>query len=128
MVRLITFIGAILLTGCATVTDMIPSFWDDNEAKAAVDIKYTAQKINCQDNYQFMVYDLQDNIEWLIAYAESKGSKDLIRLTKPLQNTTDAFVKKVEAEKDVSLVYCELKRKIIVNQANTLSNAALGRY
>lgn len=116
----------IFLSGCSTISGMIPSFWDDNEAHAAINIRATVAQLNCKGEYAWQVVALGDDIEWLELYVDSKGSTDIANLIKPMKETTDAFKKRTQ-EKGTSEAYCNLKKRVLLQQSKAVAEAILSR-
>lgn len=134
MKRILIIASIALLTGCASIqstvqplVDMIPSFWDDNQAKAAIDIKHKIDKLDCTGNYASQVGGINDSISWFISYSEAKKTKDVIKLVTPLKETVEDFARKAE-KNDVSATYCNLKKKVMITQSTRFSQAVLRRF
>lgn len=126
MKYIIAIFAAITLSGCATISDIVPSFWDDNQSKVAIDIKYNISIIDCASDNINTKQILRD-VNWFISYSESKQTKDVIKIINPLKETLVAFDKKVETNK-MTNTYCELKKKILITQSNRFAESVLGRY
>lgn len=128
-------IGAAVLTlqGCAvlsTVTDYIPSFWDDNQSAKIVDIRQSVERISCEPGTQLSdATALQKDIQWFRLYSESKGSrqKDVLRIISPMEETVTDWAKRSK-EKEGSKTYCELKKKALQLQASRAAESILGRF
>lgn len=128
LVIVITSIG---LSGCASITQWIPSFWDDNQSAKIIDIRQKAHNITCDTPLlqQAHAATLKDDIQWFLLYSDSKGAaqKDVIRLVEPLEKTVSAWEKRA-ASGSSSSAYCEIKKKIIIVQADKAANSILWRY
>lgn len=118
------------LTGCASIVEMIPSFWDDNQSAKIIDIRQTVQGITCEagtqlDDAEMLLYEIQ----WFKLYSESKGSrqKDVLRIVAPMEETASDWAKR-SREKEGSKTYCEIKKKILVKQSSRAAEAILGRF
>lgn len=116
------------LTGCATVMEWIPSFWDDNQSHQIITIRQTAHRVNCAEDQKPQAQKLVDQIQWFQMYSESKGTlqKDVIRLVAPMQDTTADWLKRTET--GASRAYCEIKRRVLIEQSDQAAKAVLGRY
>ncbi len=127
-VLLISFF-ALTLSGCATVQNWIPSFWDDNQSSKIVDIRLKAERLDCEKEHLPQVSSIRDDLQWFKLYSESKGSlqKDVLRLTAPIQETVEDFYKRSK-EKQGSKAYCEMKKRILVEQSRKAANSILGRW
>jgi flagellar basal body L-ring protein FlgH len=118
------------LTGCASIVEMIPSFWDDNQSAKIIDIRQAVQEITCEpgtqlDDAEMVLYEIQ----WFKLYSESKGSrqKDVLRIVAPMEETARDWAKR-SREKEGSKTYCEIKKKLLVQQSSRAAEAILGRF
>jgi hypothetical protein len=121
-----------LLQGCATFSfqdlkDKIPSFWDANQSKSVIDIRQSVEKLNCKEPHTPQVKVIKDNIQWFILYSESKGTKDVLTLVKPMESTVDDFYKR-SLEKQGSEMYCDIKKKILITQSSVVAKTVIGRF
>lgn len=123
-------IVTVLLTGCASVYKYVPSFWDDNQSARAIDIRQSIQQLNCAEPHRAQAQRIADNIEWFILYSESKGrsQQDVIKLMEPLKATADDFVKRSSGEQQGSKTYCELKKRVMIEQSQRMAGSVLGRW
>ena len=110
----------IVLSGCSA----IPSFWDDNQSKVAIDIVADARQINCEGDYKVQVKQLHRDVEWFISYSQLKGTDDVLEMAVLVNNTVKPFAEKEE----LSPAYCNLKKKIIIKQTEAMGRAVLRRY
>ena len=128
---LLVAITAIALTGCASLQKWIPSFWDDNQSAKIIDIRQRAHNIQCDtvELQQIHANGLVKDIQWFMLYSESKGAlqKDVMRLVEPMEKTVDDWAKRT-ATGEASRAYCEIKKKVIVVQADKAANSVLWRY
>lgn len=120
---------ALTLSGCSTVQNWIPSFWDDNQSAKIVDVRLKAERLDCEKEHLPQISAIRDDIQWFKLYSESKGflQKDVIRLTAPMQETVEDFYKRSK-ETQGSKIYCEMKKKILVDQSRKAASAILGRW
>ena len=121
-----------LLQGCATfsfqnIKDQIPSFWDDNQSRSVIDIRQSVEKLNCKETHAPQVKIIKDNIQWFILYSESKGTKDVLTLVKPMESTVDDFYKR-SLEKQGTEIYCDIKKKILITQSSAVAKTVIGRF
>jgi hypothetical protein len=121
-----------LLQGCATfsfqnIKDQIPSFWDDNQSKSVIDIRQSVEKLNCKEPHAPQVKVIKDNIQWFILYSDSKGTKDVLTLVKPMESTVDDFYKR-SLEKQGTEIYCDIKKKILITQSSAVAKTVIGRF
>lgn len=113
-------IPAILLTGCS----MVPSFWDDNESRLAVDVRFAVNKIDCSIPYQEQVAYLKDRVDLFAMYSESRGSDDIGEIVSMMQETVDGLYE----DKSNNSFFCNLKKKVLVKQSADIADAVMGRY
>ena len=118
----------LVLQGCA-LHSIIPSFWDDNQSAAMIDVRQSINQLNCAEPQAPQVKRIKDKLEWFDLYSESKGMQqnDVRALTKPMQETVDDFYKR-SVDKEGSKVYCEAKKKILQTQASKAAEGVLGRW
>ena len=132
MKRLILIGLVALLQGCAifsfqNIKDQIPSFWDDNQSRSVIDIRQSVEKLNCKEAHAAQVKVIKDNIQWFVLYSESKGTKDVITLVKPMESTVDDFYKR-SLEKQGTEIYCDIKKKILITQSSAVAKTVIGRF
>jgi len=121
-----------LLQGCTTfsfqnIKDQIPSFWDDNQSRSVIDIRQSVEKLNCKEPHAPQVKVIKDNIQWFILYSDSKGTKDVLTLVKPMESTVDDFYKR-SLEKQGTEIYCDIKKKILITQSSAVAKTVIGRF
>jgi hypothetical protein len=116
-----------LLAGCAGLKDMIPSFWDSNQSQMIINVRQSVDKLNCNEAHAPQVQVISDQLHWFELYSESKKTRDVQKLIKPMQETVADFLKRSN-EKQGSAVYCEIKKKAMATQAKAIASAVLGRY
>jgi hypothetical protein len=132
MKRLLVIGMVALLQGCATfsfqdIKDQIPSFWDDNQSRSVIDIRQSVEKLNCKELHAPQVKVIKDNIQWFILYSDSKGTKDVLTLVKPMESTIDDFYKR-SLEKQGTEIYCDIKKKILITQSSAVAKTVIGRF
>ena len=122
-------IVSVSLTGCASIQSMIPSFWDDNQSKAIVDVRQSVAQLDCEQEHAPQVKRIKDNLEWFDLYSESKGKRqqDVRKLIAPMKETVDDFYKRSK-EKQGTKTYCEIKKKVMTTQSEKAASAVLGRF
>jgi hypothetical protein len=128
--KLITLIiAAVLVSGCATVERWIPSFWDDNQSARITDIRLSIQNLDCKKDQLSQITEIRNHIEWFRLYSTSKGrlQKDVLKLTHPMYETVEDMYKR-NTEGRASATYCELKKKIMAQQAERAAAGILGRW
>ena len=116
----------VLLSGCATIQNWIPSFWDDNQSHYIVAARLAVEQIDCQADQTQQVQRVADQLRQFQLYSQAKGSlqKDVLRVIEPMQSTVAEWRKRGEGSK----TYCELKRKLLTQQGERASKVILGRW
>jgi PBP1b-binding outer membrane lipoprotein LpoB len=127
MKRLIAVIAFLSLTGCASVMEMIPSGWDANQAKVITDIQLEVRHFDCAKDLAPQVNKLAQDVEWFNIYAKTKPTRDIAKLTGTITDTVKELQDRV-AKGPVSPMYCDLKKKIIQQQADILAKSVQGRF
>lgn len=127
--RITVLLCAVLLSGCATVTNWIPSFWDDNQSAKITDVRLHVDRLDCKGDQLAQISKIRDDLRWFELYSQSKGKlqKDVLRLVGPMQETVEDMYKR-NSEGKGSVTYCELKKKIMQQQAERAAAGVLGRY
>lgn len=117
------------LTGCATVKDWIPSFWDDNQSAKIVDVRHKVENLDCSKEQLPQITAIRSDLQWFQLYSESKGWRqaDVLRVIKPMQETVEDMYKRSQTGPG-SKVYCDLKKKVMQQQSKRAAEAVLGRF
>ena len=116
-----------LLVGCSTIKDKIPSFWDDNQSRAVIDIRQSVVELDCKQPHALQVAVIKMNVDWLVLYSQAKDTRDVLRLVKPMNDTVNDFYER-SLVKQGSEAYCNMKKKILDTQSSTVAKAVLGRF
>jgi len=127
MKRILIVIAFLSLTGCASIMEMIPSRWDVNQARVITDIQQQARHIDCKAELKPQVDRLAQDVEWFDIYAKTTPTRDIARLTSTITDTVKELQDRV-AKGPVSPLYCDLKKKIIQQQADILAGSVQGRF
>lgn len=127
MKRLILILAVVGMSGCSTIKDWIPSRWDVNQAKSITDIQQDARRIDCKADLVPQIAALDKDVEWFNLYAKTKPTHDVAKLTVTLTNTVTEF-KDRASKGPVSPLYCDLKKKLILQQADIIAAAVQGRF
>jgi hypothetical protein len=119
-------IVSVLVSGCASVQSWIPSFWDDNQSAYITEVRLTVEQINCADAQTPQVQRLTQDLRRFELYSEAKGSlqRDVLRVIEPMSST----VKEWRDRGEGSRVYCEIKKRLLTQQAERASKVILGRW
>jgi hypothetical protein len=126
MKTITVIIAAVMLTGCATVQNWVPSFWDDNQSHYIVSARLQVEKIDCARAQADQVVRVADQLRQFQLYSQAKGSlqKDVLRVIEPMQSTVKEWSERGEGSK----TYCELKKKLLIQQGERASRVILGRW
>jgi hypothetical protein len=119
----------VLLSGCASVQNWIPSFWDPNQSAKFTDVRLPGARIDCSKDLLVQAVQLRDQLRWFELYSVSKGAlqKDVIRLIAPIQDTTEDWYKR-SLDGQGSVGYCNIKKKILEQQTARAAKGILGRW
>lgn len=132
MKRLLLILSVVLLQGCAiALSSYIPSFWDDNQSAKIVDISLAVERLDCAQAQAPQVAKIRDDLEWFKLYSQGKGSRqtDVLKLTEPMQATVEDWYKRVSSEGyRENRIYCDLKRRVMIEQTQRATKAVLGRF
>jgi len=115
--------ATIMLASCG-----IPSisFYDDNESLLAVQVRGAAETLDCAYKQEPQVRAIQHRVNTLLYYSEAKKSKDLQEMILPMKETVDNFHARIL--KHDSITFCEIKKKLIVQQSKTIADAVMQRF
>ena len=117
---------SVLISGCATVQSWIPSFWDDNQSAYITEARLTVERVDCALPQVAQVLRLHEDLRRFELYSQAKGSlqQDVLRVIEPMQVT----VKEWRDRGEGSRVYCEIKKKLLLQQGERASKVILGRW
>lgn len=123
-------LSAIMLSGCSAlgvVQSWIPSFWDDNQSARIIDVRQQIDRIDCGLPQQAQAQAILANLQWFELYSQSKGRRqqDVLKITAPMQETLKEWSARGDSG---SRVYCEIKKRVLTEQAARAAQAILGRY
>ena len=130
MKKLLIILAVSCLTACSTVQsvkDMIPSFWDDNQSKVVTDLQLYSRRLDCSKPLQPQLESIEIPLQWLTIYSQTKNTKDVLKLTTTFTTTYGEFKDRVNAG-PVSPLYCDIKQKLFVQQADMIAKAVQGRF
>lgn len=129
MNKLIAILAVGLLSGCANIMGLIPSFNDPNQSQKIVDVRMAVDQLDCAKPQHPQALVIQRELRWFELYSESNGvrNQDVIRIVKPMQATVGEFVDRVR-DRDASKVYCDLKKRAMQEQAARAAGVILGRF
>ncbi len=127
MKKILTILAFISLTGCSTIMDYFPSRWDVNQAKSITDIQQQARRFDCKGDQAAQINELAKSVEWFDIYAKTKPTRDIAKLTSTMDKTIQEYQERLKVG-TVSPLYCDLKVKIIKQQADILAGSVQGRF
>jgi PBP1b-binding outer membrane lipoprotein LpoB len=127
MKKLIAVVAFLSLTGCASIMDMIPSRWDANQSRMITDIQLEVRHFDCKADLKPQVDQLARDVERFDIYATTKPTRDIAKLTGTITDTVKELQDRVD-KGTVSPMYCDLKKKIIQQQADILAGSVQGRF
>ena len=131
MTKLLAIFAIAVLSGCASIQGLIPSFWDDNQSARIISVRLDIERVDCKTAQLPQVAKIRDDLAWFRLYSESKGSRqaDVIALTKPMSETVEDWHKRVslEGHRD-NPIYCDLKKRVLQEQSTRAAKAVLGRF
>ena len=131
MKKLFAILSFTLLSGCAGLTGLIPSFWDDNQSHRIINVRLDIERVDCKTAQLPQVVKIRDDLAWFKLYSESKGGRqgDVVALTTPMTATVEDWYKRVSTEghKD-NAIYCDLKKRVLQEQSARAAKAILGRF
>jgi hypothetical protein len=129
MKRILLITAVVMLSGCASVQNWIPSFWDDNQSAKITDVRLTVDRIDCSKDQLPQAVQLRDQLRWFELYSVSKGAlqRDVIKLIAPIQATTEDWYKR-SLDGQGSQGYCTIKKKILEQQTARAAKGILGRW
>ena len=127
MKKILVVVAFLSLTGCASIMEMIPSRWDVNQARAITDIQVQVNHFDCNNDQASQLSALAINVEWFDTYAKTKPTRDIAKLTDTITTTVKEYQDRLKTG-PVSPMYCDLKLKIIQQQADILAGSVQGRF
>ena len=127
MKQLFLAIAFVSLAGCSTIKEWIPVRWDANQSQAITTIQQTTRNFDCKADIAQQSKDLAKQIQWFTIYAESKPTRDVIGPIGHMNDTVKELVDR-SSKGPVSATYCEIKKKIMIQQADTVAHTVQGRF
>ena len=124
--RRLILISAILLSGCSTVIEWVPSFWDPNQSARIVDIRLDVESIDCSREQMPQLAKLRADLQWFRIYSQTKGRTqgDVIRVVEPIRTVVDEWAERGEGSKG----YCTIKKKLLLEQTERAAAVIQGRW
>ena len=127
MKTLLAALSFALLTGCSTVIGWIPSFNDANQSARITDVRLAVDALDCAQAQHPQAVAISRELRWFELYSQSKGlrQQDVQRIIEPIQGTAKEWRARGDGG---SRVYCEIKKRILTEQAARAATAILGRF
>jgi len=128
--RIFALITAVMLSGCASLIDQIPSFNDPNQSRSIIDVRASVYALDCSKPQAPQVERIQADLEWFRLYSQSKARQaDVLRLTDPIKATVDDFHKRVSQPGHVDNPnYCSIKKQVLTSQTRRAAEVVIGRF
>ena len=127
MKRLLVVLAFLSLAGCSTVKEWIPVRWDANQSNAITTIQQTTRNFDCKADIAQQAKGLSSQIQWFMIYSESKPTRDVIGPVGHMNDTVKELVDR-SSKGPVSPVYCEIKKKLMIQQADMVAHTVQGRF
>ena len=127
MKKLLVVIAAVALTGCSSVKEWIPVRWDANQSQAITSIQQTTRNFDCKADIAQQSKVLVQQIQWFTIYSESKPTRDVIGPVGHMNDTVNEIAER-SSKGPVSPMYCEIKKKLMIQQADMLAHTVQGRF
>ena len=120
---------AFLLSGCSTVVGWIPSFNDVNQSARITDVRLAVDSLDCARSQHSQALAIQRELRWFELYSQTAGLRhqDVLRVIAPMQATVAEFVTRTQAQ-DASRVYCDIKKRVLQEQAARAAGVIQGRF
>lgn len=125
--RVSVLLIAVTLAGCSSLKDYWPSRWDANQSKVVTDIQQTTRNFDCKGDIALQSKELALQVQWLDIYSQTKDTRDVSKVA-GLMNDTVKELKDRSAKGPVSPVYCDIKKKLMVQQADMIGHMVQGRF
>ena len=120
-------IAVVALSGCSTIMEQIPSRWDANQSIIVTDMQQMTRHIDCTADLKPQLHDLFTKVEWYDIYATTKGTHDMAKLDQVMLTTIKEFQDRASAG-PISPMYCDMKKKILIQQADIIAQTVQGRF
>ena len=127
MRTLIVALSLVALTGCSSVKEWIPVRWDANQSQSITTIQQTTRNFDCKGDIAQQAKELSNKIQWFTIYSESKPTRDVIGPIGHMNDTVKELVDR-SSKGPVSPMYCEIKKKVMTQQADMVAHTVQGRF
>lgn len=127
LATILLFTAGLTLVGCSSLKEYIPSRWDVNQAKVVTDLRQQTINFNCAGDLKAQLKTIESTAQWYRLYSEGKGTNDVVKMGDTLATTAKEFDERLD-KGSVSPVYCDLKKKLMIQQADIMARAVQGRF
>ena len=135
---LVLSLALITLSGCAAISNLLPSGWDDNEMMMIVNLQYDIRRIECPANPEvgeehvttpevwYSIERVWAQKEKLWYYAQATRHTDVIELVRPFSASMEGLYSQAR-EGVLRRPYCVNKVVILTKQADAMAEALATR-
>ncbi len=127
MKKLLVILAVVSLTGCSTVKEWIPVRWDANQSQSITTIQQTTRNFDCKADIGQQAKQLSQQVDWFAIYSKTKPTRDVIGPIGHMNDTVKELVERTN-KGPVSPVYCEIKKKLMIQQADMIAHTVQGRF
>jgi hypothetical protein len=130
MKKLLLAVIFVSLAGCSVISsikDQIPSGWDANQSQVVTDMQQMTRHIDCTGDLKPQLHSLFMKVEWYDIYATTKNTRDMAKLDQVMLTTIREFQERVD-KGPVSPIYCDMKKKVLIQQADIIAKTVQGRF
>jgi hypothetical protein len=83
--------------------------------------------IDCTGDLKTQLHSLFMKVEWYDIYATTKNTRDMAKLDQVMLTTIREFQERVD-KGPVSPIYCDMKKKVLIQQADIIAKTVQGRF
>jgi hypothetical protein len=127
MKKIIAVFALVALSGCSSLQQWIPVRWDANQSHSITTIQQSTRNFDCKADIANQSKLLAQQVEWFTIYAQSKPTRDVISPIGHMNDTVKELVDR-SSKGSVSPMYCEIKKKILIQQADMVAHTVQGRF
>ena len=127
MKRLLVAFAFVSLAGCSTIQEWIPVRWDANQSQSITSIQQATRNFDCKGDIAQQSKQLAQQIEWFTIYADTKKTRDVIGPVGHMNDTVKELVDR-SSKGPVSPMYCDIKKRLMVQQADMVAHTVQGRF
>ena len=117
----------VALAGCSSLKDWIPVRWDANQSQAVTTIQQTTRNFDCKGDIAQQSKVLLQQVDWFTIYAQTKPTRDVIGPIEHMNDTVKELADR-SSKGPVSPMYCEIKKKLMIQQADMVAHTVQGRF